>query len=70
MSQPTPTIEALGEVLIRVTNLGGMSKFYEEILGLEVLWREESFVFYNVAEGFAGHPQVFALFDASNRNKI
>ncbi len=40
------------------------------MLGLEVLRREESFVFYKVAAGFAGHPQVFALFTATNRGFI
>ncbi len=70
MSQPTHTIKALGEVSIRVTNLDFMSRFYEAALGLEVLRREESFVFYKIAAGFAGHPQIFALFDASNRGFI
>ena len=42
---------------IRVKNLDGMHKFYEEVIGLEVLptggcaRRDESFVFFKVAEG-------------------
>ena len=44
-----------------------MQKFYEEVVGLEVLKRDESFVFFKIAEGYAGHSQNLALFDVSNR---
>jgi catechol 2,3-dioxygenase-like lactoylglutathione lyase family enzyme len=67
MNQLDPHIKALGEVSIRVQDLDAMQKFYEEVLGLEVLRRDASFVFFKVAEGYAGHPQVFALFDAAER---
>jgi catechol 2,3-dioxygenase-like lactoylglutathione lyase family enzyme len=60
-------VKGLGEVSIRVKNLDAMHKFYEEVVGLEVLRREESFVFFKVAEGYGGHTQNLALFDASNR---
>ncbi len=70
MSQPVRSIKALGEVSFRATGLPSISKFYEEVLGLEVLRREDSFGFYKIAEGFAGHPWVFALFDASDRGFI
>jgi len=49
-----------------------MHKFYEEVVGLEVLptggcaRREESFVFFKIAEGYGGHTQNLALFEASN----
>jgi len=43
-----------------------MHKFYEEVVGLEVLRRDESFVFFKVAEGYGGHTQNLALFEASN----
>jgi catechol 2,3-dioxygenase-like lactoylglutathione lyase family enzyme len=59
-------IKALGEVSIRVKDLDAMQKFYEEVLGLEVLRRDESFVFFKIAEGYGGHPQLLALFDAAN----
>ena len=37
---------------IRVRDLDAMHKFYEEVIGLEVLRRDESFVFFKVAEGY------------------
>jgi catechol-2,3-dioxygenase len=43
-----------------------MHKFYEEVVGLEVLRRDESFVFFKIAEGYGGHTQNLALFEASN----
>ena len=42
-----------------------MHKFYEEVVGLEALWQDESFVFFKVAEGYGGHSQNLALFEAS-----
>ena len=65
-------IKGLGEVSIRVKDLDAMHKFYEEVVGLEVLptggcaRRDESFVFFKVAEGYGGHTQNLALFEASN----
>jgi catechol 2,3-dioxygenase-like lactoylglutathione lyase family enzyme len=53
-------------VSIRVRDLDAMQKFYEEVVGLEVLRREESYVFFKVAEGYGGHTQNLALFEASN----
>ena len=52
---------------IRVKDLDAMRKFYEEVVGLEVLRRDESFVFFKIAEGYGGHSQNLALFDATNR---
>ena len=60
-------IKGLGEVSIRVNNLDAMQKFYEDVVGLEVLRRDESFVFFRIAEGYGGHSQNLALFDATNR---
>ena len=59
-------VKGLGEVSIRVKDLDAMHKFYEEVVGLEVLRRDESFVFFKVAEGYGGHTQNLALFEASN----
>jgi len=67
MNKLESSIKRLGEVSIRVRELGSMHKFYEDVVGLEVLRQDDSFVFFKVAEGYAGHPQVFAIFDASNR---
>jgi catechol 2,3-dioxygenase-like lactoylglutathione lyase family enzyme len=66
MNKSAPRIKGLGEVSIRVKDLDAMQKFYEEVVGLEVLRRDESFVFFKVAEGYAGHTQNLALFDANN----
>lgn len=45
-------VKGLGEVSIRVKNLDAMHKFFQEVFGLEVLRRDESFVLFKVAEGY------------------
>jgi catechol-2,3-dioxygenase len=70
MNKSDHPIKGLGEVSLRVTDLAAMHKFYEEVVGLEVLRQDESFVFFKVAQGLFGHPQVFAIFDATNRGFI
>jgi catechol-2,3-dioxygenase len=67
MNKNAHQIKGLGEVSIRVKNLDEMYRFYEEVLGLEVLRRDESFVFFKITDGYAGHPQIFALFAATER---
>lgn len=67
MNKSNRRIKGLGEVSIRVNNLDAMHKFYEEVLGLEVIGREESYVFFKIAEGYAGHTQNLALFRVDNR---
>ena len=66
MNKSDRRIKGLGEVSIRVRNLDAMHKFYEEVVGLEVLRRDESFVFFKIADGYGGHTQNLALFEASN----
>ena len=66
MNKSDRCVKGLGEVSICVKNLNAMHKFYEEVVGLEVLRRDESFVFFKVAEGYGGHTQNLALFEASN----
>ncbi len=70
MDQPARPhrVKALGEVSLRVNDLDAMRKFYQEVVGLEVLRRDESFVFFKIAVGYGGHSQVLALFDSSNRS--
>lgn len=65
MNPSTSRIKGLGEVSIQVKDLEDMSRFYEEVVGLEVLRREERFVFFKVAEGYGGHTQNLALFDVN-----
>jgi catechol-2,3-dioxygenase len=67
MNKSDRRVKGLGEVSIRVKELDAMQKFYEDVVGLEVLSREESYVFFKIAEGYGGHTQNLALFDASNR---
>jgi len=67
VNKPEHRIKGLGEVSIRVKNLDAMQKFYEEVLGLEVLRREDSFVFFKIADGYGGHTQNLALFQAEDR---
>jgi len=68
MTKSSRRIKGLGEVSIQVRDLDAMQKFYEEVVGLEVLRRDndERFVFFKVAEGYGGHTQNLALFEASN----
>ena len=70
MNKSDHRIKGLGEVSIRVKNLGAMQKFYEEVLGLEVLRREDSFVFFKIADGYGGHTQNLALFQAEDRSLL
>ena len=67
MNESDRRVKGLGEVSVRVRDLDSMHKFYEEVVGLEVLRREESFVFFKIAEGYGGHTQNLALFEATER---
>jgi len=58
-------IKGLGEIALRVGDLDGMTRFYEEVIGLELLRRSDNGVFFRLADGFGGHTQVLALFDRS-----
>ncbi len=66
MNKATRRVKGLGEVSIQVRDLDAMHKFYAEVVGLEVLRRDEGFVFFKVAEGYGGHSQNLALFEAMN----
>ena len=68
MNKPYRRVKGLGEVSIRVKDLDTMHRFYEEVVGLEVLRRDESFVFFKIADGYAGHSQNLALFEVANRS--
>ena len=68
MNESSSRIKGLGEVSLRVQDLDRMQEFYEEVVGLQVLRRDENFVFFKIAEGYGGHSQNLALFDANELN--
>ena len=67
MNESTPRIKALGEVVLRVSNLDAMQEFYEKVVGLELLARYENIMaFFRIAPDYEGHTQSLGLFDQSD----
>jgi catechol-2,3-dioxygenase len=64
------SVRGLGEVALRVADLDGMEKFYQNVIGLELLRRFERAAFFRLAEGFGGHTQILALFDRTTDPKF
>ncbi len=64
------TIGGLGEIAFRVNDLKTMTRFYEEVIGLEVMSRNEHMSFFKIAEGYAGHTQILALFDRQRSRSV
>lgn len=60
---PTGKIKALGEIALRVNDLDAMQAFYQNVIGLELMRRFPDSAFFKIAEGYAGHTQILALFD-------
>lgn len=58
-------IKSLGEIVLRTPNIGDMSAFYRDVLGLTPILQTDEVVFFEVAPGYGGHTQVLALFDQS-----
>jgi len=50
-------VKGLGEVNLWVKDLDGMTRFYEELIGLRPIFKNQRHVFLKVAEGYGGHPQ-------------
>lgn len=67
MDTSNRAVKGLGEASIRVRDLDRMHRFYEEVVGLEVLRREKTFTFFLIGEGYGGHKQVLNLFDSTDR---
>jgi catechol 2,3-dioxygenase-like lactoylglutathione lyase family enzyme len=65
MTRPHRVIQGLGEIALRVADLDAMQRFYEEVVGLELLKRFDRAAFFRIAAGHGGHTQVLALFDRS-----
>ncbi|MEL6584501.1 MAG: VOC family protein [Pseudomonadota bacterium] len=64
-------VRALGEIAIRCRDLPAMERFYADVIGLEMLGaRGSGITFFKIAEGYAGHTSVLALFaaDAEQRD--
>ena len=59
-------VQALGEIALRVTDLDRAQEFYENVVGLDLMRRFPEAAFFKIADGFAGHTQVLALFDRKN----
>ena len=61
---PETASKALGEIALRVNDLRKMSQFYADVVRLEQIGDGfERIVFFKIAEGYAGHTAVLALFD-------
>ena len=61
-------IRALGEIALRVNDLNSMQGFYEEVIGLELMRLFPSSAFFKIADGYAGHTQILALFDRTSQH--
>ena len=62
--QPVPfKVAALGEIAIRCADIGAMTAFYRDVIGLPVLdGGAEGIVFFDLGPGYGGHRTVLALF--------
>jgi catechol 2,3-dioxygenase-like lactoylglutathione lyase family enzyme len=62
-------VQGLGEIAIHCADIDRMSRFYEEIIGLEPLagGYRAGIRFYRIGEGVAGHTAVLALFQCEER---
>jgi catechol 2,3-dioxygenase len=62
----------VGEVVLRVADLGRSITFYRDVLGFSLIQiLHDAIAFMRVAEGVAGHTQIIGLFDrkwVSNRD--
>lgn len=67
MNKRSDCIQGLGEVCLHVKDLDAMHRFYEDVMGLDVLRRDESYVFFKVAEGYDTLTQKLALFETDDR---
>jgi len=64
----TQRVMHIAELGLRVTDLPRAVKFYQEVLGLEIVHAYPTIVFLKVSEldsplGRGGHPQLLVLFD-------
>jgi catechol 2,3-dioxygenase len=70
MTLETPVVKGLGEVALRVLDLERMTRFYEQVVGLELWLQFEGGAFFRIADGFGGHTRILALFDRRSRDPV
>lgn len=46
-----------------MNDLNRMQRFYEDVVGLELMRRFDDAAFFRIADGFDRHTQILALFD-------
>lgn len=56
-------IKGLGEIALQVIDIDEMTRFYEEVVNLELMRRFPTSSFFRIADGVEGHTQILALFD-------
>ncbi len=66
MPENKSVIGGLGEIALRVNDLDRMQAFYAQTVGLELMKRFATAAFFRIADGYAGHTQILALFDRSS----
>lgn len=64
MTKPAFKVRALGEIAIRCIDMPAMVAFYRDVIGLAPLNDVENspIAFLRIADGYAGHTAVLALF--------
>lgn len=55
-------IGGLGEIAFRVSDLDVSQAFYEDKIGLKLMRRFDDSAFFKIADGYAAHTQILALF--------
>ena len=66
MTDSSGSVKALGEIALRVENLDLMQQFYQDVIGLKLMKRFDHAAFFKIADGYAGHTQILALFDRTD----
>lgn len=56
-------VRGLGEVALRVNDLDKSQTFYQDVIGLELMKRFDHAAFFRIADGYAGHTTILAIFD-------
>ena len=65
MEKKSSAVKGLGEIALRAKDLDSLQRFYEDVVGLELMKRFPHAAFFRIADGYGGHTQILALFDRS-----